>query len=145
MGVCYHFAILNNELLNRVGIKSYLVSGYTKKGLGHEWLNVYLDDKWYSIDPTFIKTYTGDEANFLKTGKSMFFMAEITDTDSFLKDHVIDVYAKDVVNVLDIAKDVALNEVIYDNSMDDYDLIYDIALISLSIFAIAIVYKITKK
>ena len=145
MGVCYHFAILNNELLNRVGIKSYLVSGYTKKGLGHEWLNVYLDDKWYSIDPTFIKTYTGDEANFLKTGKSMFFMAEITDNDSFLKDHVIDVYAKDVVNVLDVAKNVALDEVIYDNSMDDYDLIYDIALISLSIFAIAIVYKITKK
>ena len=72
-------------------------------------------------------------------------MTEITDNDPFLKDHVIDVYAKNVVNVLEVAKDVALDEVIYDNSMDDYDLIFDIALISLSIFAIAVVYKITKK
>ena len=72
-------------------------------------------------------------------------MTEITDNDPFLKDHVIDVYAKDVVNVLEVAKDVALDEFIYDNSMDDYDLIFDIALISLSIFAIAVVYKITKK
>ena len=103
MGICYHFAILNNELLNRIGIKSYLVSGYTKKGLGHEWLNVYLDGKWYSIDPTFIKTYIGDESRFLRTGKSMFFMTEITDNDPFLKDHVIDVYAKDVVNVFEVA------------------------------------------
>lgn len=145
MGICYHFAILNNELLNRVGIKSYLVSGYTKKGLGHEWLNVYLDGKWYSIDPTFIKTYIGDESRFLQTGKSMFFMAEITDNDSFLKDHVIDVYAKDVVNVFEVAKDVSLDTVIYDNSNDDYDLIFDIALISLSVCAIIVVCKITKK
>ena len=65
--------------------------------------------------------------------------------DPFLKDHVIDVYAKDVVNVFEVAKDVSLDEVIYDNSMDDYDLIFDIALLSLSVCAIIVVCKITKK
>ena len=74
----------------------------------------------------------------------MFFMTEITDNDPFLKDHVIDVYAKDVVNVFEVAKDVSLDEVIYDNSMDDYDLIFDIALLSLSVCAIIVVCKITK-
>ena len=37
------------------------------------------------------------------------------------------------------------DEVIYDNSMDDYDLIFDIALLSLSVCATIVVCKITKK
>lgn len=96
-GVCYHYAILTNELLNRVGIKSYLVSGYTKKGLGHEWLNIYLDEKWYGLDPTWIK-FEGRSNTLRKTGKCAYFMIELKEKSSFYNEHIEDVLPMNIVD-----------------------------------------------
>lgn len=95
-GICYHYAILTNELLNRVGIKSYLVSGFTKKGLAHEWLNIYLDGKWYALDPTWIDSYNLG-TKLQNTGKSSYFMIELNKDNSFVKDHIEDVLPMNIV------------------------------------------------
>ena len=96
-GVCYHYAILTNELLNRAGIKSYLVSGYTKKGLAHEWLNVYLEEKWYGLDPTWIDTYNLG-SKLKNTGKSSHFMIELKEKSSFYSEHIEDVLPMNIVD-----------------------------------------------
>ena len=135
-GICYDYALLTNRLLNRAGIKSYLVGGYTPKGLAHEWLNIYLDGKWYGLDPTWIDTFVGVEKTLKNTGKSRFFMIDLEKDNSFYKDHLEDVLPSKIVEPNAVIKD----EIIVDNN-DIYDYIYMIFVIILGIFLIAIVYK----
>ncbi len=135
-GICYDYALLTNRLLNRAGIKSYLVGGYTPKGLAHEWLNIYLDGKWYGLDPTWIDTFVGVEKTLKNTGKSRFFMIDLEKDNSFYKDHLEDVLPSKIVEPNAVIKD----EIIVDNN-DIYDYVYMIFVIILGIFLIAIVYK----
>lgn len=132
-GVCYHYALLTNELLNRVGIKSYLVSGYTKKGLGHEWLNIYLDDKWYGLDPTWID-FEGRSTKLRKNGKCAYFMIELTKNNSFYKEHLEDVLPSNIVDVNAVIIDKI--EVPQKKENDIYGIIFIICIISSIIFVI---------
>lgn len=61
-GVCLHFAELYNALANQSGIKTYVVSGYTKQNgsvdyLPHAWCASLIDSAWYLIDPTWGSGY----------------------------------------------------------------------------------------
>lgn len=136
-GVCYHYAILTNELLNRVGIKSYLVSGYTKAGLGHEWLNIYLDGKWYGLDPTWIK-FEGRSNTLRRTGKCAYFMVELKENSSFYKEHLEDVLPMTIVDP---------EMIIVDNIPAYYGFnIYEAIFIGfITIFPIIIIVIINKK
>lgn len=63
-GVCAGFSYLTNVLLNKVGIRSYLISNPSY----HEWNLVEMDDKWYYLDPTnvnqgFISDFLLDKFN----------------------------------------------------------------------------------
>jgi len=136
-GVCYHYALLTNELLNRVGIKSYLVSGYTKAGLGHEWLNIYLDDKWYGLDPTWID-FEGRASKLRKTGKCAYFMVELTKNNSFYKEHLEDVLPSNIVDVNAVIVDEVIIE---DDSVDTYEIVFISSIIVLVIFIVIKVYK----
>ena len=136
-GVCYHYALLTNELLNRVGIKSYLVSGYTKKGLGHEWLNIYLDDKWYGLDPTWID-FEGRSKKLRKTGKCAYFMVELTKNNSFYKEHLEDVLPSNIVDVNAVIIDEI--EIDTDKKTDTYQIIFFIFIILFILFVIRILY-----
>lgn len=137
-GVCYHYAILTNELLNRVGIKSYLVSGYTKAGLGHEWINIYLDDKWYGLDPTWID-FEGRANKLRKTGKCAYFMVELTKNNSFYKEHLEDVLPSDIVDV----NAVIVDEVVIDNDekIDIYEIVFITSIIVLVVFIVVKMHK----
>lgn len=139
-GVCYHYAILTNKLLNRVGIKSYLVPGFTKNGLGHEWINIYLDDRWYGLDPTWISLY---ELNKLKTtGKSSYFMIELKNNNSFYKNHLEDVLPSNIVDPAEVIIDPVEKE---DNT-EKYEITYKIFVCSLIIlFIISIYFKLKKR
>lgn len=135
-GVCYHYAILTNKLLNKVGIKSYLVSGYTKAGLGHEWLNVYLDDKWYGLDPTWIK-FEGRVAQLKNTKTCRYFMVELKENNYFYLEHLEDVLPKDIVDV---------NRIIVDNTFLEsnkniYEYIFVALLIITPIWIIVVINK----
>ena len=139
-GICYNYAHLENKLLNRAGIKSYLVSGFNKTGLGHEWVNVYLDGKWYGIDPTWIDTYVTEAKKLKNTGKSRFYMIEESNKD-WNNLHKEDVLPSKIVNP---EKEI-IDEVIIDEHTskleDDYYNIFIISIVILSLFILAIIYK----
>lgn len=58
-GVCFDYATIFNQLANAVGIKSLVITGYTKwnkikvDNLSHAWNAAQIDNKWYLFDPTW--------------------------------------------------------------------------------------------
>jgi len=57
-GVCQHFAELFNACCQSVGVKSYVISGYTHQGseldtYSHAWNAVLIDSRYYEIDATW--------------------------------------------------------------------------------------------
>ena len=140
-GICYNYAHLENKLLNRAGIKSYLVSGFNKAGLGHEWVNVYVNGKWYGIDPTWIDTYNGEGTKLKNTGKSRFYMIDIENDKTWKDLHKEDVLPSTIVD----PNAKIIDEVVLDNSIiklqEDYYKVFIIAITILFLFVLLKIYK----
>lgn len=62
-GNCFDYASIFNKLATSLGIKSMVVSGYTKwnkvkiDNLSHAWNAARIDNKWYLFDPTWGSGY----------------------------------------------------------------------------------------
>lgn len=57
-GICGDYAAIFNEIATLVGVKSVVISGYTKQNgkidkLSHAWCAAKIDNKWYLFDPTW--------------------------------------------------------------------------------------------
>jgi len=57
-GICGDYAAIFNEIAISIGIKSVVISGYTKQNgkiadLSHAWCAAKIDNKWYVFDPTW--------------------------------------------------------------------------------------------
>ena len=57
-GICADYAAVFNEIATLLGIKSVVISGYTKQNgkidnLSHAWCAAKIDNKWYIFDPTW--------------------------------------------------------------------------------------------
>ncbi|HEY6142162.1 MAG TPA: transglutaminase domain-containing protein [Flavobacterium sp.] len=58
-GVCINYALIFNEISNKIGIQSSVIVGYTKQNgkvgddLSHAWCAAKIDNKWYLFDPTW--------------------------------------------------------------------------------------------
>lgn len=144
-GVCYHYALLTNKLLNKVGIKNYLVNGSNKDGIAHEWLNVYLDGKWYGLDPTWIDTYIGEGNKFKRTGKSVFFMNELTANSTFYNSHIPDTYIEKIIDINDVPITIEqIEKKTYEEESSIYNYVFIISIITLLIFVIYHIYNINK-
>ena len=57
-GICGDYAAIFNEIATLVGVKSVVISGYTKQNgkidnLSHAWCAAKIDNKWYVFDPTW--------------------------------------------------------------------------------------------
>ncbi|WP_162845435.1 transglutaminase domain-containing protein [Labilibaculum antarcticum] len=57
-GVCLNYAIVFNDIVNRMGIESHIVEGYTKENrivsrAPHAWCVVSIDSSWFVYDPTW--------------------------------------------------------------------------------------------
>lgn len=57
-GVCIHYAEVFNEVANKIGIKTYIVGGYTKQygqlsRIAHAWNVSQVDGKWFLFDATW--------------------------------------------------------------------------------------------
>ncbi len=57
-GVCIHYAEVFNEIANKVGVKSYIIGGYTKQfdelaTISHAWNASQIDGKWFLFDVTW--------------------------------------------------------------------------------------------
>lgn len=139
-GVCYHYALLTNELLNRAGIKSYLVSGYTLRGLGHAWLNIYIDGKWYGLDPTWIE-FEGRSTKLRNTGKCAYFMVELTENSSFYTEHLEDVLPSDIVDVNKIDYVGNNDNIKTQEEPNIYGFIFVVFIVIFIIFVIYVIYR----
>lgn len=69
-GVCIHYAEVFNDIAKKVGVKSYLVFGYTKQNgkvdvLAHAWCAARIDNAWWLFDPTWGAGYV-DKKKFFK-------------------------------------------------------------------------------
>ena len=57
-GICSDYANLFNDIAGKTGIKSYVITGYTKQkgvvdNLPHAWCAALIDSMWYMFDPTW--------------------------------------------------------------------------------------------
>lgn len=78
-GVCMHYAGLFNAIMNEVGIKSYVVAGYTRQNgtvnnLPHAWCAALIDSAWYLFDPTWGSGYVRD-GKFVREVNNDYFKA----------------------------------------------------------------------
>lgn len=76
-GVCKQYADLYCEIANRLGIKTYVIEGYTKQGKNvssnpHAWCASMIDSSWFIIDPTWGAGVVED-SKFIKHFNSNYF------------------------------------------------------------------------
>ena len=88
-GVCMHYAAVFNDLANKVGVRTYVIEGYTKQygkiaTLGHSWCASQLDGKWLLFDPTWGSGYVLNQM-YVKKLNNSFFKAE---PSNFLLSHM---------------------------------------------------------
>lgn len=79
-GVCIHYAVVFNELSQKIGIQSYIIEGYTKQNgkvsdLAHAWTAAKIDKKWYVFDPTWGSGYVNN-GRFSKKINNYYFKAD---------------------------------------------------------------------
>lgn len=79
-GVCQHFAELYSAIANHSGIKTFVVSGYTKQNgavdyLPHAWCASQIDSVWYLIDPTWGSGYIS-KGKFVRKINDNYFKAK---------------------------------------------------------------------
>jgi len=79
-GVCIHYAEIFNEIANKVGIKSFIIFGYTKQfeviaPISHAWNAAKIDGKWFLFDATWGAGFV-EGKKFTKKLNNSFFMPE---------------------------------------------------------------------
>ncbi|MFZ4105627.1 transglutaminase domain-containing protein [Flavobacterium sp.] len=88
-GVCMHYAAVFNDIANKIGVRTYVIEGYTKQygkiaTLGHAWCASQIDGKWFLFDPTWGSGYVLNEI-YVKKINNSFFKAE---TSKFILEHM---------------------------------------------------------
>jgi hypothetical protein len=76
-GVCIHYAEVFKAISNELGIKCYIIEGYTKQdgkiaALSHAWCAAKIDSKWYLFDPTWGSGYVNRGVFTKKINNSYF-------------------------------------------------------------------------
>lgn len=78
-GVCIHYAEVFNEIANKLGIKTFIIGGYTKQNgkvalISHAWCGSKVDGKWLLFDPTWAAGYVNGE-KFVKKFNNSYYKA----------------------------------------------------------------------
>lgn len=76
-GICEHYAELFNEICTKSGIKSVVITGFTREDgqvstISHAWNGVQLDGKWWVFDPTWGAGYVFNTRFFKKLNNDYF-------------------------------------------------------------------------
>ena len=88
-GVCMHYSEVFGDIANKLGIKTYVVSGYTKQfgkiaRLSHTWNVSKVNGKWCFFDVTWASGYVQDMV-FYKKQNNIFYNPTAPE---FLKTHM---------------------------------------------------------
>ena len=88
-GICTNYANLYSDIANKVGVKTYVITGYTRKKKHvnqnpHAWCVSMIDTSWYMIDPTWGSGYI-QNSNYIKKINNNFFKIQ---PNSFIKSHI---------------------------------------------------------
>ncbi len=89
-GLCQHYSELFLAMSNSIGLKSYLISGYTKDVFGriasvsHSWNGIYLDSNYYMIDVTWASGYKIN-GKYVHKFRDNYFLRS---PKEFIKDHM---------------------------------------------------------
>ncbi len=78
-GVCENYAAIFNDLCRKTGIKSFVITGYTKQNgfrdfIPHAWCAAFIDSAWFLFDPTWGSGYIAN-AVFHKQINNYYFEA----------------------------------------------------------------------
>lgn len=88
-GICMHYAELFNAIASQAGIKSYVISGYTKQNgfvdyIPHAWCAALIDSTWFFFDPTWGSGFI-QNSKFVKQVNNFYFK---TKPDQLIKSHM---------------------------------------------------------
>lgn len=88
-GICQDYAELFNDIAMKAGLKSYVITGYTKQNgfvdfIPHAWCATLIDTSWYLFDPTWGSGYI-QNAKFIKQVNNFYFK---TKPSQLIKSHV---------------------------------------------------------
>jgi hypothetical protein len=88
-GVCQHYSELFNACCRYAGIKSYIISGYTKMDgeiarLSHAWNVVVIDGNYFDVDATWAAGYI-DKNKFTAQFNDVYFLVSPAE---FIKTHI---------------------------------------------------------
>jgi hypothetical protein len=79
-GVCIHYSEIFNDIANKVGVKTFIIGGYTKQNnqlatLAHAWNASQVDGKWFLFDATWGAGFV-EKNLFTKKLNNAFFKVE---------------------------------------------------------------------
>lgn len=76
-GVCSDYTEIFNDLANKVGVKTVIISGYTKQNgeidtISHAWCASRINNSWYLFDPTWASGFVNNGRFSKKIDNSYF-------------------------------------------------------------------------
>jgi len=76
-GICENYAALFTDICIKSGIKSYVVTGYTKQNgfadyIPHAWNAAFIDSSWFLFDPTWGSGYMNGGKFYSKINNNYF-------------------------------------------------------------------------
>lgn len=88
-GICMSYAELFNDIANKVEIKTYVISGYTKQNgfvdyIPHAWCASMIDSVWFLFDPTWGSGYI-QNGKFVKQINNYYYK---TKPEQIVKSHM---------------------------------------------------------
>lgn len=88
-GICANYAAIFNELAHKCGLKSYIVTGYTKQRgfadyIPHAWCAANINNRWFLFDPTWGSGYAANGKFVKRINNSYYKVAPST----FISDHM---------------------------------------------------------
>ncbi|HAO07101.1 MAG TPA: hypothetical protein DCQ50_08945 [Chryseobacterium sp.] len=88
-GICMSYAELFSDIANKVGIKTYVISGYTKQNgfvdyIPHAWCAALIDSAWFLFDPTWGSGYV-QNGKFVKQINNYYYQAK---PEQIIKSHM---------------------------------------------------------
>lgn len=88
-GICMHYSELFNDIAKKVGLRSYVVTGFTKQNgfidyIPHSWCAVFIGSSWALLDPTWGSGYV-QNSKYVSELNNFYFM---TKPEQLIKSHM---------------------------------------------------------